>query len=151
MSKKPIVFIMCGPSGCGKSTVARAIAANYEAEIFASDDMRKQLYGDEAIQGDPHEVFHNLYAAARIAVKCGKNVVIDSTALGRKVRKRCMKNFDNVDFIAVSVITSEKEALRRNTLRKRQVPSEVIHRQFKQYNPPTKAEGFVDILYYAQC
>jgi predicted kinase len=145
---KPTVFIMCGPAGCGKTTVAHSIAATYDAEIFSSDDMREQLYGDSSIQGDADEVFRNLYAAARISVSTGKNVVIDSTSLGRKVRKRCMRNFDGVDFVAVVVTASLETALRQNENRKRKVPRYIIERQFKQFNPPTEDEGFVKILEY---
>ena len=55
--------MLIGLPGSGKSTIAQKIKDEVislnkvEVEIVSSDAIRKELYGNEEIQGDPQKVF----------------------------------------------------------------------------------------------
>lgn len=46
-TKKPWLIVMCGLAGSGKSTLAKKIADEKDAEIISSDELRKEMFGDE--------------------------------------------------------------------------------------------------------
>lgn len=146
------VYIMIGPAGTGKTTAAKVLAKKTNAEIFSSDAIREELYGDEAIQGDSKEVFNILFRRARFEAAYQCPVIIDATNLTRKYRKWCMNHFKNfnfpVDFYAVVIDTPIEQAKKRNANRKRNVPEEVIDRQYKQFQYPKLDEGFKKIIHF---
>ena len=50
---RPRLVLLVGPPGCGKSTYAKKyIETNSNTIHLTSDGIRKELWGDEAIQGD---------------------------------------------------------------------------------------------------
>lgn len=54
------LFMMIGIPASGKTSLAEQIAKSEGAEIVSSDSIRKELYGDESIQGDSNKVFRIL-------------------------------------------------------------------------------------------
>ena len=56
----PQMIMMVGLPASGKSTKAQELAKEYNATIFSSDALRKELYGDENIQGDNTKLFNTL-------------------------------------------------------------------------------------------
>ena len=53
---KPKFFMMCGLVASGKSYKAQALAEKYNATIFSSDGLRKELYGDMNCQEHNNEL-----------------------------------------------------------------------------------------------
>ena len=52
------LIILCGIPGSGKTTYAKKYIENNANTIhLSSDAIRKELYGDESVQGNPGEVF----------------------------------------------------------------------------------------------
>lgn len=143
------VYMMIGPAGCGKSTVAEKIAAEHDAELYSSDAIREELFGDESIQGDVNLVFKTLYDRAYQDLKISCDVVIDATNLTRKNRQTMFRRFKNIPqchYVAVIVKCPIEQAKKQNAGRSRHVPVYVIERQFKQYQEPMLEEGFEKII-----
>lgn len=146
-------FVMIGPAGCGKSTIAKQIAEKYLAEVYSSDSIREELYGDESVQKNPGLVFRTLYRRASDDLAIGCDVVIDATNLTVKNRKKIFKTFKRyewVRFVAVPVEVPLEVCLKQNRERNRHVPEEVICRMYGQYQAPTIEEGFDEILHYVR-
>lgn len=56
--ERPKLIILCGIPGSGKTCYAeRYIKANPDTIHLSSDAIRKELWGDEATQGDNNQVF----------------------------------------------------------------------------------------------
>ena len=85
-------FMLVGISGSGKSTFAEKIKhwgelEKEDVEIFSSDEIRKELYGDASIQKDHEKVFRILHSRVKEALSQGKTVVYDACNLSAKRRK----------------------------------------------------------------
>ena len=57
MDNFPTLKIIIGLPGSGKSTYCKDYVNVHKGVHISSDEIRKELYGDENIQGDPQEVF----------------------------------------------------------------------------------------------
>ena len=53
---------MCGLPASGKTTKAKEIVAEEGAEYVSSDEIRKELYGDESDQTNPNKVFEIMFS-----------------------------------------------------------------------------------------
>lgn len=129
----------------GKSTWAEQYRDKYA--IISSDAIRASLYGDESIQGNPAEVFELAKQAIVDALKQGNNVIFDATNMTYKNRMNIMREvnkFSSMYLLKVCEIFAEpvEVLLERNAARDRHVPEEVIHRMLRQFEMPTKEEGF---------
>ena len=75
---RPKLIILCGIPGSGKSTYAKTYTErNYNTIHLSSDEIRKELYGDENIQGNPGEVFTLMQKRAVEAFNNGYSVLYD--------------------------------------------------------------------------
>lgn len=135
------LYTMCGLPGSGKSTAAK----QFDGIIISSDAIRKELYGDESIQGDGKQVFQILHNRVQKALAEGKNVIYDATNISAKRRKNIVRSFD-AEHICVYIDIPIAECLHRNEKRERKVPVEVIKRMARNFKPPTEEEGFSKIL-----
>lgn len=138
----PKLYTMCGLPASGKSTMAESIE---NAEVFSSDAIRKELFGDESIQGDNKMIFQILHNRIKKALAEGKNAVYDATNISVKLRKNITDSFD-AEHICIYVDTPKEECIRRNANRERKVPIKVIERMARNFEPPTKEENFSEIL-----
>lgn len=144
------VYIMSGIPGSGKSTAAHKIAGqDANIEVFSSDDIRQELFGDPSCQLYPQLVFEKLYSRAREAISAGKDIIIDATNLKPKVRKNVMRQFKDYDceFIGVAVERKLDVCLRQNDSRDRHVPHDVIKGMYRKYVRPSIDEGFSEIIF----
>ena len=82
------LVIMCGIPASGKSTVAKLFNSN----IVSTDSIRKELFGDESIQGNGVEVFSLAYSRIRNYLSLGENVVFDATNITIKSRAQIFQN-----------------------------------------------------------
>lgn len=140
-----MLTLMIGYPGSGKSTFASVIN---DSIIISSDTIRKELYGDEAIQGDPSKVFDILYKKLDKELKSGTNVVLDATNICKKDRERAIKMAKNAcrKVRAYVMDTPIAACVRRNDLRDRKVPDHVFDKMIKKYEEPTLSEGFDEIV-----
>lgn len=146
----PKFTVLVGLPASGKSTWAEKKAAeSNNTEVFSSDALRKELYGDESTQGDPNFIFTTLKGRIKKCLLAGKNAILDATNVSRKNRVSFMQEFKNIpcEKNCVVFIVPVRTLIERNSNRKRVVPEMVINRMLLQYCPPHKGEGFDNICY----
>lgn len=152
MSQISPLIIMIGLPGSGKSTWAAHFAAqSADYRLIATDEVRAQLYGDAAIQGDWlaiwRAVLQQLQASYRaIAQGQAAGVVYDATNVRRRHRREFIQAAQGLGYqplTGVWVDTPVAICLERNLRRSRQVPPEIIEKMSRQLTaaPPTVAEG----------
>lgn len=135
--------LLVGCPASGKSTWAEQFRDEYA--IISSDAIRAALYGDESIQGNPVEVFELAKQTIVDVLKQGNNVIFDATNMKYKNRMNIMREVNKLNgLIKVCEIFVEpiEVLLERNAARERHVPEEVIYRMMRQFEMPTRAEGF---------
>jgi len=145
--------MLVGLPGSGKSTIANNLKTT-NTVIVSSDEIRKELFGDESIQKDPDTVFNLMLKRTIDNLNNGIDVIYDATNLNRKKRinllKELNKRVKNEFVKSVFVIyASVNECLRRNSERSRTVPDYVIDRLLKTFDIPIYGEGWdkVDLIY----
>lgn len=141
------LFLMIGLPASGKSTLAEQISKSEDAEIVSSDNIRKELYGDENIQGDNNEVFKIVENRIIDGLKNNKNMIYDATNINYKRRMAFLQKIKKIKIekIAIMVATPYEQCLIRNSQRERQVPEEVIKRMYYNFYVPQYFEGWDDI------
>ncbi len=155
----PQLIVLVGLPGSGKSTLARELVhLDPDWRIIATDAIRAQLYGDEAIQGSWLAVWRQVEVQlqqAVIDVNRGNiaGAVYDATNAARRQRRKVItlaRELGFTNLIGVVLNLSFTLCWQRNQERERTVPLEVIlkmHRQL-QDAPPALDEGWNLILYY---
>lgn len=141
------LFMMIGIPASGKTSLAEQIANSEGAEIVSSDNIRKELYGDESIQGDSNKVFRILQDRVVKGLNANKNMIYDATNISYKTRMAFLQRIRKleVEKIAIMVATPYEQCLIRNSQRERQVPEEVIKRMYFNFYVPQYFEGWDDI------
>lgn len=143
-------FIMTvGPSGSGKSTYVELFnSVGYD--IHSSDALREELLGDVNDQSHNAYIFMQMLDRTIKSLSEGRTVVYDATNLNSKRRiellYRLKKEFPELQTYAMVSITTPENCIGRRALSDRPVPAEVIMRQIKSFEVPTKSEGFDEIL-----
>lgn len=147
MSEVKCCFILLvGAPASGKSTWADTY--KYSAVVVSSDAIRKELYGDESIQGNPEEVFNLAHRRILEALKENKSVIFDATNIKYKNRMAIMREVNKLEGVYkdCEIFAEPLEVLlERNNARDRKVPEEVIRRMISQFEMPTYAEGYDSI------
>lgn len=141
------LFMMIGIPASGKTSLAEQIAKSEDAEIVSSDNIRKELYGNENIQGDNNKVFRILQDRVVKGLKTNKNMIYDATNISYKTRMAFLQRIKKIEVekIAIMVATPYEQCLIRNSQRERQVPEEVIKRMYINFYVPQYFEGWDDI------
>lgn len=141
------MIVLVGIPGCGKSTFADILCRNGNVVRLSSDEIRKELFGDESFQSDNNRVFNTLYERAELLLKANISIVIDATNLKKSLRRYA---FDicpvGVRKIALYYTPDVELCKERNATRERKVPDEVIERMAKQFETPTTDEGFDEVM-----
>ena len=145
-------FIMLvGLPGSGKTTYAKELLSNDPSySYFSSDSIRKELYGDENIQGDASQVFSLMQNRAIQDLKNGLSVIIyDATNIKRKDRLGILNRVKSLKMdiqCECHIIWARLgTCIDRNNNRERVVPEEVIWRMAKQFQTPWYDEGWDEI------
>lgn len=143
----PTLYVMIGPAGSGKTTFANGIRG---ADVISTDQLRKEMFGDEAVQGQAARVFRAAYHLTRMWLNMGLNVVFDATNTTTKTREELLKNVRGIDChkVAIYMNTPRGECKFRNNKRERKVLNEVINRQDWQMerDAQTIPEQFDEII-----
>ena len=134
------MFVTIGLPGCGKSTWAQ----NKKARIISSDAIREEMFGDEAIQGNPREVFAEVYKRLAQALIDDVDVIFDATNLDHK-RAKAIKMCYEMNCECVAVYFDEQTCIERQNMRFRKVPESVIRRMSHQLVTPYLEEGWTRI------
>lgn len=144
---RPKLIILCGIPGSGKSTYAKDyMELNCNTLHLSSDAIRKELYGDENIQGNPGEVFTLMQKRAVEALNNGYDVLYDATNITRKDRSGIIGVCPKFAKIECHIIWAPIEVcIERDAARDRTVGKEVIDRMLKRFQAPFFDEGIDDI------
>lgn len=152
----PELILLIGIPGSGKSFYTKKYDYDrifkHNTTILSSDEIRKQLYGDENDQTHNEEVFQYIKDTSVEKLEKGQRVIIDATNLSRKARQSITDyvdqklSFYEYGFIKfVVVATPYYQCLENNRKRSRQVPENVIERMYKQFEFPTLSEAVHEI------
>jgi predicted kinase len=149
----PKLIILCGIPGSGKSTYAKDyIEQNPNTIHLSSDAIRKELYGDENIQGNPGDVFSLMQKRAIEALNNGCNVIYDATNITRKDRSSIIGICPKFAKIECHIIWAPIETcIERDAKRDRTVGKEVIDKMLKRFQAPFVDEGIYEIKIIKPC
>lgn len=141
---RPKFYMLVGLPGSGKSTIATELGG----EIFSSDKLREELYGNENVQEHNSELFKELHARIKKALKDGKDCIYDATNIKSKRREQFLTEIKSIDCdkICIMVASDINVCLARNKLRDRIVPYEVIKRMYFSIDIPQYREGWDKII-----
>lgn len=149
MNESKEAFLMCGAPGSGKSTY---IAKNLpEAVVVSGDNVRAELYGDAAIQGNWPEIQARMVDLIREASQEGKDVVIDGTHCLKQYRDNMVAILNGYGYGKITAVVVDKPletCLKQNAARDRKVPEEVIRKMHDSLKESAKnifAEDFYRI------
>ena len=147
---RPKLIVLCGIPGAGKTSFAKKLLEDsyYKDKTIhlSSDKIREELYGNEATQGDPSEVFSLMQTRAIEALNNGQNVIYDSTAMTRKDRAGIIAVCPKFAKIECYVVWAPIEVCsERDAARERSVGKEVIDMMLKRFQAPYYDEGFENI------
>ncbi|WP_244901969.1 AAA family ATPase [Phormidium tenue] len=151
------LLMLVGIPGSGKSTWARDfVLAHPRYRIVSTDNLRAQLYGDEAIQGDWLRIWQQVmtqWQQAIAAIHQGEleGVIYDATNARRRHRREAIAAACQTGFAPITLVWFDVPlslAIERNRGRSRQVPVDIIatmHRQL-QGALPSVQEGVDRVL-----
>lgn len=144
---RPTLILLVGIPGSGKTTYAQTyIKEHLDTIHLSSDGIRKELWGDEATQGDNNEVFALMQKRAVEALNNGQNILYDATNITRKDRAYIISQCPKFAKIESHIIWAPIETcIERDATRKRTVGKEVIDRMLKRFQAPYYDEGIHEI------
>lgn len=143
-------YMMVGLPGSGKSTKAEQIKNEFGAQVFSSDALRKEKFGDEKIQKDANVIFKELLNRCVVSLVSGYTAVLDATNLSSKKRMEFLRELGKKVGLAFSKIcilmaTPYEICCERNRSRERVVPDEAMKRMYCSFYTPAYFEGWDDI------
>lgn len=144
---RPSLILLVGIPGSGKTTYANRYIEEHSGMIhLSSDKIRKELWGDEATQGDNNEVFYRMQQRAIDGLNFGYNVIYDATNITRKDRAGIIAACPKFAKIECHIIWAPIETcIERDAARKRTVGKEVIDRMLKRFQAVYYDEGIHEI------
>ena len=140
---RPSLILLCGIPGSGKTHYATKIVQDrYNTVHLSSDLIRKELWGDEAIQGDNNEVFSLMQKRTVEALNDCKSVVYDATNITRKDRACIISQCPKFVNIECHIVWAPiKTCIERDLDRDRTVGKDVIDKMLKRFQAPYFDEG----------
>ncbi len=144
---RPKLILLVGIPGSGKTTYAKEYVERESNTIhLSSDGIRKELYGDESIQGDPTEVFSLMQKRAVEALNNGNDVIYDATNITRKDRASIINICPKFAKIEAHIIWAPiEECIKRDATRERTVGKAVIDKMLKRFQAVYYDEGIDEI------
>lgn len=141
--------VMCGLPASGKSTTGRRLAKLYDGVYISSDEIRKELFGDENEQSKNEEVFSEMEKRAKSALENKKDVVYDACNISYKRRIALINRFKryNPYFLCYVMYSPYDDCLINNQKRERIVPDYVIKKMIMNFYFPQYFEGWDEICF----
>lgn len=145
------VIMLIGLPGSGKTSYAKKLVSKMrdrdDWKICSSDGVRRKLYGDEGIQGNPNTVFEHLHKEVKECLSNNINVIYDATNVSRKNRKNLIQICKSlgVEIEAHIVWATIDECIIRDKNRERSVGQSIIIKFAKRFEVPDLDEGFSEI------
>lgn len=145
-------FIMLvGIPASGKSTYDKELEKN-GYHIHSSDEIRKELTGDENTQVVNEKVFQVLHKRIKSDLEQGISCIYDATNMSMKRRISFLKEINKYDCHkkCVLFVTPVEICKERNQNRERKVPDSVFDKMLKQFQCPYYYEGWdkIEIEWY---
>lgn len=153
-AKKKELVIAVGFPGTGKSTYINRV---YKKHVIVSNDIVVEKHAKKNNM-TYNEAFDDIGRGKIIALgkrdfqkalKTGKNIVLDNTNLTKSIRKEYLKMAPDYRKVAVIFKLDEKELTKRLKGREKEsgktIPKDVMAKMKKDYEEPSKAEGFDEI------
>lgn len=144
---RPKLILLVGIPGSGKTTYSKKyMEQNPNTIHLSSDAIRKELYGDENIQGNPGDVFSLMQKRAVEALNNGCDVLYDATNITRKDRASIINICPKFARIECHIIWAPIEVcIERDAKRDRTVGKEVIDKMLKRFQAPFFDES-IDVI-----
>lgn len=141
------LIMLCGIPASGKSFYAKQLAEQYNANVYSSDELREELFGDVNECNRNEELFKELKQRIKNSLLKSKNVIWDSTNISYKKRKSFIENLTKIPCqkVCYLIATPYEKCLEQNQLRERKVPENVIERMYKSIYIPQYYEGWDEI------
>ena len=154
----PEIIILVGLPGSGKSTYIKQLKSKKNYVVVSTDDIFDRFAADAGINYNqafkilPYkEAEREMFDSLRAAVTQKKSIIVDQTNTTIKSRARKLgavtKGYKK---IAVVFSVDEKELQRRLDQREKEIgksiPKDVIQSMKTSFQPPSKAEGFDEII-----
>ena len=142
---------MVGAPGAGKSTLATQLAENENAFVISGDEVRAELYGDAANQGNWEEINDRIEELVSEAV--GTPIILDGThylSSYRKETQALLRSYGYDEVEAVVVNPSLEDCIFRNANRHRGVPRHVVvgmHEKLQKSLEFIGTEGFSQVTW----
>lgn len=147
MDSEVFGHMLIGPPGSGKTTLAYKMHETItQSCIISTDQIRKDLYGDETYQGQWSEIEVAICGRVQKARELGQSIIYDATNAKRLWRMGLLQRLVglNIRWIGWLLTTDLHTCQRWNASRERAVPTYVIDEMYAalQQFPPQPAEGF---------
>jgi predicted kinase len=136
-------YVLVGAPGAGKSTLASKIAQSENAVVISGDDVRAELYGDEANQGQWTEIQDRIEEILSESVGCP--VIMDGTHYLSSYRREALallRSYGYNDIEAIVVNPPLETCIQRNANRHRSVARHVV---IGMYEKLQKSLSFISI------
>ena len=144
---KPVLVVTTGLPASGKSVLSLKLAEEYNATVFSSDALRKELFGDENNQDNNSKLFNELHKRIKECLTSGNNVIYDATNISSKRRRAFLQELNKIDCHkkCVIVATPYEQCQENNHKRDKKVPRHVIEKMYRHWNTPHYFEGWDEI------
>ena len=93
---RPTFLMLVGLPCSGKSTKAKEYAKEYNATIFSSDELRKELFGNVNEQSKNNELFIELHKRIKDCLSNGKSAIYDACNIHYKERMSFLQQLKNI-------------------------------------------------------
>lgn len=156
----PLLVIVSGLSGTGKSALAHILAPALGAELFASDQVRKELagIGSTTHRNDPYgagiytprftaRTHAELFRRAGAALAAGRSVILDATFIARTRRDQARRLAQQAGAHVICIECRASEAVVRARLQQRaDEPGSVSDARWDTYLAQRRAQDPIDEL-----